>query len=88
MRRPRTEARAGDWMTQEGLTNRGPLQKPILCTRTHDLKASFCEARSSVLRAPSSQIGWDDDAVDALGVNGSGSVGIIAPLLMVQTVAA
>jgi hypothetical protein len=53
-----------------------------------DLKASFCEARSSVLRAPSSQIGWDDDAVDALGVNGSGSVGIIAPLLMVQTVAA
>ena len=54
----------------------------------HDLKASFCEARSSVLRAPSSQIGWDDDAVDALGVNGSGSVGIIARLLMVQTVAA
>ena len=53
-----------------------------------DLKASFCEARSSVLRAPSSQIGCDDDAVDALGVNGSGSVGIIAPLLMVQTVAA
>ena len=30
MRRPRTEARAGDWMTQEGLTNRGPLQKPII----------------------------------------------------------
>ena len=26
MRRPRTEARAGDRMTQEGLTNRGPLQ--------------------------------------------------------------
>jgi len=34
MRRPRTEARAGDWMTQEGLTNRGPLQKPILFSRT------------------------------------------------------
>ena len=33
MRRPRTEARAGDWMTQEGLTNRGPLQKPILFSR-------------------------------------------------------
>jgi hypothetical protein len=25
MRRPRTEARACDWITQEGLTNRGPL---------------------------------------------------------------
>ena len=24
---------------------------PTLCTRTHDLKASFCEARSAVLRA-------------------------------------
>ena len=30
MRRPRTEARSGDWMTQKGLTNRGPLQKPDL----------------------------------------------------------
>ena len=30
MRRPRTEARPGDWMTQKGLTNRGPLQKPDL----------------------------------------------------------
>jgi hypothetical protein len=57
-------------------------------SRGRVLKANFCEARSSVLRAPSSQIGWDDDAVDALGVNGSGSVGIIARLLMVQTVAA
>ena len=27
LRRPRTEARTGDWMTQEGLTHRGPLQK-------------------------------------------------------------
>jgi transposase len=27
MRRPRTEARSGDWMMQKGLTNRGPLQK-------------------------------------------------------------
>ena len=34
MRRPRTEARAGDWMTHEGLTNRGPLQKPIFVTGT------------------------------------------------------
>jgi hypothetical protein len=64
------------------------LANPPYARGRMDLKASFCEARSSVLRAPSSQIGWDDDAVDALGVNGSGSVGIIAPLLMVQTVAA
>ena len=28
MRRPRTEARPGDWMMQKGLTNQGPLQKP------------------------------------------------------------
>ena len=65
-----------------------PVFSPPYARGRMDLKASFCEARSSVLRAPSSQIGWDDDAVDALGVNGSGSVGIIAPLLMVQTVAA
>ena len=65
-----------------------PPPSPPYARGRMDLKASFCEARSSVLRAPSSQIGWDDDAVDALGVNGSGSVGIIAPLLMVQTVAA
>jgi hypothetical protein len=40
-------------------------------------------------RGQARQIDWFDDAVDALGVNGSGlGGGIIAPLLMVQTVAA
>ena len=42
MRRPRTEARAGDWMTQEGLTNRGPLQKPILFSRFGNLSFDRC----------------------------------------------
>ena len=37
LRRPRTEARTGDWMTQEGLTYRGPLQKPILFGRRWNL---------------------------------------------------
>jgi hypothetical protein len=33
MRRPRTEARSGDWMTQKGLTNRGPC--PAVAARDH-----------------------------------------------------
>ena len=40
MRRPRTEARPGERMSrvEEGLTNNGPLQKPILFMPGWNLK--------------------------------------------------
>jgi hypothetical protein len=44
---------------------------------------------SSIVVRQARQIDWDDDAVDALGVNGSGFSGASSPhWLMVQTVAA
>ena len=74
MRRPRTEARPGDWMTQKGLTNRGPLQKPDLLFElliiALDTPTQFGEvhelAEGNVFRPSIGGI-WRDEKISFLG---------------------
>ena len=55
----------------------------------HELKANFCETRSSVSARIFGRLIGCENAVDALGVNGSGLGGASSPReLMVRTVAA